>query len=187
MKRILFVHIPKTAGTSIWQWLKDNNLENWKRNSNLHHESISELKSLNDTTNTFSFAVVRNPYTRIISYWHHAINQRLLNKLDNCYPTLIDFLNAIVDHKPSPTTPYMIYDQAHYVCENNKIAINKVYKFEKLIELQNDLNIPKLTNARKQNYHTHLFTNKEIALIQNIYANDFKLFNYSIIPPHSSH
>jgi hypothetical protein len=182
MKRILFVHIPKTAGTSVWQWLKNNNLENWKRISNLHHESISELKKLNDTTDTFSFAVVRNPYTRIISYWHHAVTQRLLNNLDNCYPTLLDFLNAIANRKPSPTTPYMIYDQSHYVCENNKIAISKVYKFENLKELQNDLNITKLSNARKQIYNTHLFTDEEISLIQKLYAKDFKLFNYSNIP-----
>ena len=182
MKRILFVHIPKTAGTSIWQWLIHNNLENWKRHSGLHHESISELRSLNDISNTFSFAVVRNPYTRVISYWHHAVTQRLLNGLDNIYPTLNHFLDAVLNRKPSPTTPYMIYDQAHYVCENNRIAVSKIYKFENLKELQTDLNITKLTHARKQNYRTHLFTDKEIQIIQNIYARDFEIFNYSSIP-----
>ena len=41
---VLFVHIPKTAGSSISKILNEKNLDNWKREWPRHHDPYSYLK-----------------------------------------------------------------------------------------------------------------------------------------------
>jgi hypothetical protein len=65
---LTFLHIPKTAGTSILDWLRTN-----KGNSNIvewqTHPKNSELPKGN-----YSFTVVRNPWDRMVSAYHYLKN-----------------------------------------------------------------------------------------------------------------
>ncbi|MEO0416758.1 MAG: sulfotransferase family 2 domain-containing protein [Verrucomicrobiota bacterium] len=56
--RCVFIHIPKTAGTSIRKGFFKENY------SGPYHDGIPD-----DWADAFSFAFVRNPYDRIISSW----------------------------------------------------------------------------------------------------------------------
>lgn len=62
---LTFLHIPKTAGTSILDWLRTN-----KGNSNIveweTHPKHSELPQGNT-----SFTIVRNPWDRMVSAYHY--------------------------------------------------------------------------------------------------------------------
>lgn len=61
-KKILFVHIPKTAGTSIVSLFEGNcNFNRFK-----HRDVRSKVKDFD-----FSFCVVRNPYDRLISLYNY--------------------------------------------------------------------------------------------------------------------
>jgi hypothetical protein len=59
----VFIHIPKTAGTSISFWFKKNIHDVIFRNT--VHVSLSNIKYSYD----FSICVVRNPWDRIVSLW----------------------------------------------------------------------------------------------------------------------
>jgi hypothetical protein len=65
---VTFVHIPKTAGTSILHWLETNcgNSEQIKWEEHPKHSTILE-----QCGNNFSFAVVRNPWDRMVSWYFY--------------------------------------------------------------------------------------------------------------------
>lgn len=173
MKKLLFIHIPKTAGTSIWNWLKDNGHENWARVSRVHHESISEMRLLNNTRNTYSFAVVRNPYDRAISYFHHS--QRFTR---GHWKNLEHFLETIIEPNGwghQTNTPYIIFDQSHYVTRNGKIDVDKIYRFENLEEFEKDFNT-KIGHDMVGRYEPRELTATEKSLVEQAYARDFELF-----------
>ena len=75
---ITFLHIPKTAGTSIRQWLHEN-----KGNSSeipwefLPKLSTIKKKQLNDTV----FTVVRNPWDRMVSIYFFLQSSYIKEKL----------------------------------------------------------------------------------------------------------
>ena len=79
-KKCIFVHIPKCAGTSMEQFLKDygnNNIEYFGvfNNRSLHHLTAYELlMSLRKKKfeKYYRFSIVRNPYDRLLSeyYWN---------------------------------------------------------------------------------------------------------------------
>ena len=78
-KKCIFVHIPKCAGTSMEQFLKDygnNEIEYFGvfKNRSLHHLTAYELlMSLRKKkfSKYYRFSIVRNPYDRLLSeyYW----------------------------------------------------------------------------------------------------------------------
>jgi len=70
-QNIVFVHIPRTGGTSISDWFKhnckSNNLKIW-----FDHPTIEDIKKRIEID--FSFTVVRNPWDRILSNYFHILS-----------------------------------------------------------------------------------------------------------------
>jgi hypothetical protein len=64
---LVFIHIPKTGGTSILHWIK-NNFE-YQKISAKHATIFQWEKTIGHSANYF--CVVRNPYHRILSWYHY--------------------------------------------------------------------------------------------------------------------
>ena len=87
--RVAHLHIPKTAGTTLETQFAELGDMHWNTRSwygrikradrwyEDHHLSLNELRQLSagDITGMDTFAVVRNPYQRLISeyHWRHAL------------------------------------------------------------------------------------------------------------------
>lgn len=175
---VLFVHIPKTAGSSISKILYDNNLDNWNRGWPRHHDPYFYLKENNNIDNTvFSFSVVRNPYRRTYS----CFNQ--YNRVNKIKLSFIEYLKNIKDGIVSPTTPLLHLPQSFYIIKNNKIQINKVYKFENLNEFESDFGW-KLGFYNRGDYmiqsYINDYTEEAIKITKELYAEDFANFEYSL-------
>ena len=95
-KKILFVHIPKTAGTSINSYLTKNYLNAWYMDTKMkidprlfQHAPFYLYEENIDLQDVFTFTVVRNPYTRAFSHYNH-IKDRFKIRM-----TFNDFLKYI--------------------------------------------------------------------------------------------
>lgn len=174
---ILFVHIPKTAGSSISKVLKDNNLDNWNRAWPRHHDPYSYLKDANKIDeNVFSFSVVRNPYTRTYSCY------KQFNKVNKTDISFIEYLENIKQNKISPISPLLHLPQSFYVMDGDKVQVDKIYRFENLKELEDDLGwtlgFYNIGNYMVESYIED-YTEKAVDMTQDFYGSDFINFGYS--------
>jgi hypothetical protein len=186
MSKFLFVHVPKTAGSSIRTSLESINSNNWNRiPEKIHHDFIKDLKQNNNIPEyTKLFTVVRNPYTRLISYYFHfhRVNQYYNNDGSLVY-SLMDFLNIVKEKKPRIKTPMIIYDQTEYLLEEDgKLFDGKIFRYENLSEVENFLNI-KIPNINIGKYNQHdfykYFTPQIVKKAKEVYARDFEILDYS--------
>lgn len=177
----LFVHIPKTAGTSILNVLKDKGLDPWDRRSVEYprgHLPLVILKQQNIVSESvFSFAVVRNPYTRTYSCFHQ------FNKTNKTNISFSEYLKNIQRNNISRITPLLHLPQYLYVInEHGVVSTDKIYRFEDLSELKNDFNL-ELGFDNPGKYVIELYnkdyTDEAIDLVQKIYKSDFDRFEYS--------
>lgn len=205
MKILKFIHIPKTAGTSIeiigelkgQKWgIKDTDTGYNKR-----HSLLPKHISCKNITDYDWFTVIRNPYTRIISTlnWVHKRyiqgrlkNHRFIKYYSELYKGYLQdkkiLLNKYLFIALNNLDPKGGHFTPQYLYIDYDITLH-ILKFENLdIEFQNlmkkyNLNI-KLN--KKLNISSHFFnfndlSKESILLINKIYYNDFKLFNYKII------
>jgi hypothetical protein len=175
--QILFVHIPKTAGSSISKVLKDNNLDNWNRAWPRHHDPYSYLKETNKIDeNVFSFSVVRNPYTRTYSCY------KQFNKVNKTDISFVKYLDNIRQNNISPISPLLHLPQSFYIIDNGSLQVNRLYRFENLKELENELGwtlgFYNLGNYVVESYMKD-YTEKAIDMTQELYSSDFINFEYS--------
>tara|TARA_B110000483_G_scaffold96645_1_gene118749 strand:- start:147 stop:725 length:579 start_codon:yes stop_codon:yes gene_type:complete len=75
----VFVHIPKTGGSSIQQWLLDNTSSQVTKSTK--HYTLQKLESKYGKFD-FSFAVVRNPWDWCVS-WYSFTRDRALRRIQN--------------------------------------------------------------------------------------------------------
>ena len=71
-EKLIFIHIPRSAGTSVRVSLKKFTKEQiFHGIKNFSHQSFSQIININKTIthNRTSFAVVRNPYERFVSIY----------------------------------------------------------------------------------------------------------------------
>ncbi len=184
--RAIFIHIPKNAGTSIikildmkrsfhraWKYYKDTFPDNWN--------------------NYFKFAVVRNPWDRVVSnyeyakmeksYWHSTEDETKHKDYDLLLGLTFKECLILLKNNPDKFWHPGWKNQYKYIYdEDNKLMINNVYKHENINnQFKNIFNLDLLNiNKSIKEYESYkVYYDKEsIQLVSEIYEKDIKLFNY---------
>ena len=204
--RAIFFHIGKTAGVSIEKWLDptkhDVHVGNrevmfgWDKELGvyLQHATLSMTKELVDPDvfeNYYKFGIVRNPFSRAISVYYYLYDQHLkqFGSFENYIKSLPKLLKAHHHYKGSHHIPQVYYTHLEQQC-----VCDQVFKFECLTEglkeLKKELNLtsnPEHLNniihpMRPQKRPDELYNNEMTQIIQDVYADDFEAFDYSITP-----
>lgn len=189
----IFIHIPKTAGNSIANFLinycdnkiiiKDSNygpddgiqIICEKNKKNIKHVKLSYYNKLYGDLilNYFKFMIVRNPYDRIMSYyfWTKGNNDITFNKTE--------FINFI---KTTPLTrfQYIYYDKTIKIIYYENM-INELNNIELFKNLNLDfINLPNINlNKNKTSSYDKFYDTELRDLVYNVFEKDFITFNYN--------
>jgi len=190
-KKFIFIHIPKTGGTSVKKILSDKinicgfkiNGELVKYNKNTHiginKEQFEKYKDY------FKFVFVRHPYDWIKSYYNFHSNKSKFYK--NLTSKKIE--NTITVNFDKWLKSLNNFNQTDFFTNNDEILVNKVCKLEKFdedlkyvlekINLNSNFQSIKMKDSKKFNIDTIKNLNdKQKEMIQKICAKDFRLLNY---------
>ena len=185
---ILFIHIPKTGGSSIECyfsgkyniplnkesfWCEWYNLTNTR--VSLQHLTYNDIKNNLNHNNLTIITVVRNPYTRIVSdlFFCNLIN--ITTTKEQVSDIIKNYLhrNDLDNHN---------IPQFKFIENADNIIILKQETLDKDMHKigYTDFNQRYNENQNKVDYFDYL--NKEsIAIINNFYKKDFELFSYRMI------
>jgi hypothetical protein len=190
----IFIHIPKTAGTSIEQFLKDNGKNDIEyigvRNGrSLHHLMAFELKReipfIYDKY--YKFSIVRNPYDRLLSEYYWTPIKGIGFKSNQTKADFITYVSKVVKNKLYFDNIYNDHfiPQYLFLYNNNKLLVDQLFKYEDLEwivqYLKKKLNIEKnfpYLNKSKYSYIKKDWNDRQKERIYKIYKIDFILFNY---------
>jgi hypothetical protein len=194
-KKCIYIHIPKTAGTSIEQFIKDghrNDLEyhGVRYNRSMHHFTALELKKeLGYIFNLYyKFSIVRNPYDRLLSEYYWTPIPEAGYKSGK---TKFEFLNYVTDVVKNNKYFDNIYNdhfipQYLFIYQGKKLLVDQLFKYEDLEwiiqylkkKLQLEGNFPHL-NKTKSYIKKEDWNDKQKERIYKLYKNDFIIFNYT--------
>ncbi len=168
----LFIPVPKTASTSMW-----NTLSPFVDEAPLEDIYHPQLKSLQEHflkrglvwEDYFSFCFVRNPWDRIISFFHQFIAS-----YHDC-PA-----NWFAKGKLPPSQLSFMED------DHGKIPLNFIGRFETLEKdfnlICSKIGIPykKLShlNKSKHNHYQEYYNEKTIEIIRQKYQKEIEMFGY---------
>lgn len=205
--KLLFIHIPKNAGTSIERTVfssydfKNKFDEDFligyssKFKINLQHATIAQLLEFNLITNEIledynSFAVVRDPFTRSISsYFWLMKDLKIRDSFDNFLKEKGEFSRSNLSKYNIHVEDHML-NQSEFIFHNGKVRVKEILRFENLSKSFNNYMLS-INNSAKLNSHfkknkknklktLKLFSKENIRQIQKRYEEDFVNFNYSL-------
>ena len=192
-KNIMFVRVPKTAGTSILQAFKN---KGWKQYNLIlageAHLSYSQMIDTRHIARTPSnrdvvFTVVRNPFDWLVSFYHYTGRHKSFKGFLHTWDseqniTRLTFMNG------------MIFDQLYTLNPNgNNISCRAhiIMRYECLKEgwqiFTHNMNVtsyelPRLNVRGKRDYKTY-YTPELIKIVEEKCAEELELFGYSFDGP----
>lgn len=188
--KFIFVHIPKTAGTTISLSLDSfSDIHSTSSDPYRHHLTIKEIsKRFNYTNNYFTFAFVRNPWSRTVSWWHYinrvanqdrSLNPKFTKKCQDILKNSKNFTDFIKREEFLPSC----FD---WLSIDNKISVNYVGKMESLSKdfdlICNHIKIPHQTiqhrNASDHKHYRYYYNNETMKIVAKKYDKDIQYFDY---------
>jgi len=205
---VLFVWIPKTAGTSLFAALESqmgmvqlsrsfSHVKAFKNRGavtfgHYHYRSLLSAGIVSQAFHdaAFKFCVVRDPYDRALSLYHY-----LRRKKGRSAQTLLQFLDDVYRIRPPVGLySYLGLSQANpqvdwLMDDDGGFVVDRIYRFEKLEEIRDDFrrlfSIPDFDIGHENRVPRDtsageiLSSHSEIVpLIEEIYARDFHLLGY---------
>ena len=173
--KVIFIHIPKNAGTSIETYFANDSF----RIQPTKHADIHEIKRKfkNSYNNYKKFTIIRNPYDKMVS-WYFYLKRNLGENYN-----VIEFNEWIKDtskfwHVNDPVS----YLKPQFEWIDNTVEI---IKFENINEELNNffgekINLP-ITNKSNRNHYLEYYNENSLDIIYNRYKKDFKKYNYKKI------
>lgn len=204
-KNFIFIHVPKTAGSSIRTILEQHSQQagrtQWRRflshlpvSENQHkayfrvHDTARWLKRKlpAETFDSFlKFAVVRNPYDYAVStYLYSKKISRFSQRYFAANKDFYEFLRYLKRRKSIKPI-----SQLAWICDrNDRILVDKLLRFETLetdfAELCTELHIsppdsiPRLNTTDRVHYREY-FGSRERQLADELFEKDLRMLNYS--------
>jgi len=201
---ILFIHIPKTGGTSIDRYfskkfdillnnssLYNNSLVLYQKidngngiNTSLQHMKYNTIMQHRDTfniniENLEIITAVRNPYHRIVSDLFFTNKITRDSSKEDVYIAMQEYIVTLWDNHGIPQY-FFLLDENNNLIQNVKIMRMESLQFD-MIELgYTDFDVKTNCNGNNVNYNDYLNTDS-INLINNYYEKDFEFFGYTKI------
>ena len=178
--KCIFVHIPKTAGTSIENVLRDENPPVY---NSLHNTASTYIKKYERYfDNYFKFSVVRNPWDRLVSgyFYHRALGYG--SHKDRYGKSFKEFVQKI---ETFPQRHFLV-GQYNYINIKGVDVLDYLIKFESLeegfCEVSKKLNfkIKTLYDVRKteHKHYTEYYNDETKQIVAEKYAKDIEYFGY---------
>ena len=197
----IFVHIPKTAGTSIIKRIESlspvTEVKNNLAKNDFYHSTYSHCKeSIKDLQSYFKFTVVRNPWDRACS-WFFYRKQRIEKNLNGVRRDMMknkvelikeyDFMNKdfnewldrYIEVEWDFTWFSLSHSQMTWIDRTENF--DKICKFETLQSDLNEIGINIRHSNKSSNrnlLYRELFNLNSINLINRHYEEDIDLFKY---------
>jgi hypothetical protein len=196
-KKFIFIHIPKTGGSSIEWYISsyikpDFPIFGYDEANKLHrqHATLEQLKNIYKIKidDYFKFTVCRNPYERAVSGYFWFLEAGLLKDSTTFKDYLLirngcEKLNHLNSRRGRGDH---FYTQLKYIEIEEKNKIDFVIRFEKL---QQDFDIvctkiglphQKLPHIKKTCYkhYTSYYDKETREIVEQKYANDIKYLGY---------
>lgn len=185
---ITYLHIPKTAGTSMTEWLMaskgDSESVTWDT-----HPKLSEIRERRPSN--FSFTIVRNPWDRMVSSYHYMKNISLQEgsswlKLNNIsednFPTF-DFWVKHITEFLSPDTYWFgpHTSQAEWIDCNVDLILRYENLQTDIMSLQQAMRstvpLPHIYNSRRTNYKDY-YTDETRKIVEKLNEDDIDIWKY---------
>jgi hypothetical protein len=184
-KKLIFIHVHRTGGTSFSNILRqnlDDNVEIFSQHSNAMSLSTDLIDYYNDY---YKFGFTRNPWERIFS-WYSLIQ---LNNQISLVEERMRFEKFIeCDHASDFSSPFFHYNSLDYFTnEKGRLLADKIYRYEdfnnEIRTIVNKFNlqltaIPHVNVASPKDYKAY-YTDKSRNLIALKCKKDIEFFNYT--------
>jgi chondroitin 4-sulfotransferase 11 len=181
-KNYVFVHINKTAGTSIIDVIGK------PFRKHLTVKDIIKAIGQKKWDEAFKFTVVHNPWDKVVSQYKHSIKMNT----NNMAKKRIEFNDWVACTYGEPRDPFyfyraqMFYPQIEWLKNNQgKIDVDKIIRFENLSEginevfetLAIDSSLPHLNKTYKTNYRD-FYDEESKKIITEWFHEDIQEFGY---------
>lgn len=198
-QRFIFIHIPKTGGTSIektiWSNHRDDSSYGWDNKHSIwkQHATMQQVQDLYDINidNFFKFAIVRNPWDRAVSDYKWWTKNGTWDFLKNT--TFEDYLltrNGYekINHLNNKITGRgdHFIEQYKFIQIDGNCCMDFILRFENLQKdfdlLCDKIKIPRCdlphTNKTKRSHYVDYYNDETREIAAERYANDINMFNY---------
>ncbi len=192
--RCIFIHIPKTAGSTIARAIFSNLAAG--------HDTIDLYRILfnkQEYDSYFKFTVVRNPWERLLSAYRYlskgggnANDQQWAAKHIQPYKSFKDFLCS--SHFEETALKWVHFQpQYKFLCpfDSEIPQVDFIARHENIdddfktilqnLNLNENIKLPtyNVSNKHKSSDYRNLYDKKMIDIVSSVYYKDIKLFNYN--------
>lgn len=185
--KVVFIHIPKAAGTSISEVLYG------KRNGHLRAENVKKVLGEELYNKKYSFSVTRNPYDRLVSAYNFARQGQTKEgaiALPEQYQTSIFetfesfVVNWLVNQDLEKLDPVFqpqhiyIFDDANQLIVTDLFKLEEIEKVEQMLsdKLSKEIKIGKKNKSK--GYSSKVYSHKLREIVYGLYKKDFMLLGY---------
>ena len=193
-KKIIFVHIPKTGGSTIELAMgTDKNdigcgFGEWKGIA-LQHGTVHDIKTFlgNDIFDEYEkISIYRNPYSRMISeyYWCQIKDKGYKGK--QTFDSFLDYVDECVRNENFNETIYhdhFIPQHKFVFDDNDKLVVDKIFNFDNFNTISEyllekyDINTNSIHDKKNTIKNKIVLNESQKRKIYDMYKKDFELFN----------
>ena len=195
--KCIFIHIPRTAGTSIEEWIEG--LDWWRIKKETKHLLASQAKEIYSEywEDYFKFSFVRNPWDRMVSMLKyssfygvyvnpqkkHVDCSKYLEKYGT--PITVEYDHRFYDtknlnkkqHKPNCVYGNILDEDLDFIGKFEDLKKDCSFLKSKL-NIDNDFNIHAEDHKTRSNCYRDYYTEESKNLIGDLYKEDIKFFKY---------